>query len=351
MALNYLQRVAMSAVRTAAPVRPVAFGPPPMPGGWVGVGSRPAFPAPEAESPSPAVREGVRESPRHAAPPEVPAPLRPAEELRPMEEQPKPANSRDASEQKPAAVLDKLLGPAPQTVVRVPRTLRPIKPPAPIQPGVIGPEETKPHRPPTVTMQPAEIAVPSATSQLARSSTTSQLARSSTTSQLAVSSTTSQSTTSQPKTSPEPGGTEEVIVPYPAEAPSVIELHNARPQQVETNEPVQPLVTRQRGEAVPVPVQPASVQPTSVQPVPIPLERSEVSEMPRPRPDHIQPANHTEPLRLVFPRKRESRISIGRVEVQVNNQPAVPPSAPAAAPVSAGDSLSGRYLGRFALRP
>jgi hypothetical protein len=126
-------------------------------------------------------------------------------------------------------------------------------------------------------------------------------------------------------------------------------LHNGLPQQVETNEAVQPFVTRQPGEAATAPM---PVQPASVQSVPTPLERSEASGIPRPQPDHIQPANHTEPLRLVFPRKRESRISIGRVEVQVNNQPAAVPSpAPAAVPASAGDSLSGRYLGRFALRP
>jgi hypothetical protein len=305
MALNYLQRVAMSAVRTAAPVKPVAFGPPPMPGRWVGMGSRPAFPAAKAESSSPAVREGARESPRHAAPVEAPAPVRP------MEEQPKPVSPRDASGPKPAAVLDRLLGPAPQTVVRVPRTLRPIKPPAPIQPGTIKPETESDRR--ATTTQPAEIE------------------------QVAVS-----SATTQPKTSSQPGGTEEIMVPHPVEAQAVIELNKGRPQQVEANGPLLPRVTRQE----------SATAPTPVQPVPIPLEQSQASEMPRPRPDHIQPANHAEPPRLVFPRKRESRISIGRVEVQVNNQPAAgPPPAPAVAPASAGDSLSGRYLGRFALRP
>ncbi len=51
--------------------------------------------------------------------------------------------------------------------------------------------------------------------------------------------------------------------------------------------------------------------------------------------------------------RRESRIHIGRIDVRLNNRPAVPaPPRPAAAPPrGASNWLEARYLSRFALRP
>jgi hypothetical protein len=49
---------------------------------------------------------------------------------------------------------------------------------------------------------------------------------------------------------------------------------------------------------------------------------------------------------------RQSRITIGRIDVQVNNQPPAPPSAPpppGTSPIAA-DVLEGRFLSRFALK-
>jgi hypothetical protein len=49
---------------------------------------------------------------------------------------------------------------------------------------------------------------------------------------------------------------------------------------------------------------------------------------------------------------RQSRITIGRIDAQVNNHPPAPPSAPPASETSliAADTLEGRFLSRFALK-
>jgi hypothetical protein len=49
---------------------------------------------------------------------------------------------------------------------------------------------------------------------------------------------------------------------------------------------------------------------------------------------------------------RESLITIGRVEVEVNNRPSAPAAPPRSKPSSAepASSLEARYLSRFALR-
>lgn len=51
--------------------------------------------------------------------------------------------------------------------------------------------------------------------------------------------------------------------------------------------------------------------------------------------------------------RRESRIRIGRIDVRLNNRPALPARAPTAAapPQGASNWLEARYLSRFALRP
>jgi len=69
----------------------------------------------------------------------------------------------------------------------------------------------------------------------------------------------------------------------------------------------------------------------------------------------IQPAPRGDaPVALSAPApRRESRIHIGRIDVRLNNRPAVPaPVRPAAAPPQgASNWLEARYLSRFALRP
>ena len=109
-------------------------------------------------------------------------------------------------------------------------------------------------------------------------------------------------------------------------------------------------------EARPEPAQQAAS--TDIQPAPTP-QAVVITAMP------AQPAPAAVPLAAVAPKpqppaalpnsravKTESRIHIGRVEVQVNNtRPAspAPQTAPAASPAS--DSFAARYLGRFILRP
>jgi hypothetical protein len=53
------------------------------------------------------------------------------------------------------------------------------------------------------------------------------------------------------------------------------------------------------------------------------------------------------------PPRKEARISIGRLDVQVNNHPPAPPPVRTAPPVTgnAPDALERRYLDRFRLKP
>jgi hypothetical protein len=144
----------------------------------------------------------------------------------------------------------------------------------------------------------------------------------------------------QPKPQPEPETVPEMIQPHPVKGESVTELHDGTLQQPKSRAPQHSLVIEQIANPEPMP------------PQALPVEPLETPGMPGPRPDRAQAANYTAPLPLLLPRRRESRISIGRVEVQVNNRTtSVPPNSPALVPVSGGDSLSGRHLERFALRP
>jgi hypothetical protein len=139
---------------------------------------------------------------------------------------------------------------------------------------------------------------------------------------------------------PEPEPIPETAVPHLAETESAIELDYGHRQPTENDESARPPTNEWREY-----LKPALVQP-------IPAEPAEAFEAVGPMPDHVQPANYSGPPRLTFPTKREKRISIGRVEVQVNNHPLPsPPPTPPQAAASGADTLTGRYLGRFALRP
>ena len=90
---------------------------------------------------------------------------------------------------------------------------------------------------------------------------------------------------------------------------------------------------------------------------PLQFEQPEVApaEPPAARHPGVRPAPRGDaPVALpaTAPR-RESRIRIGRIDVRLNNRPAVPaPARPAAAaPQGASNWLEARYLSRFALRP
>ena len=100
------------------------------------------------------------------------------------------------------------------------------------------------------------------------------------------------------------------------------------------------------------------VQPTArVESQPVQLEKPGVgpAEPQAARSHGIQPSPRGDaPVALAAPaQRRESRIRIGRIDVRLNNRPAVPaPARPAAAPPQgASNWLEARYLSRFALRP
>lgn len=90
---------------------------------------------------------------------------------------------------------------------------------------------------------------------------------------------------------------------------------------------------------------------------PLQFDQAEVppAEPPTARHPGIQPAPRGDaPAAISAPApRRESHIRIGRIDVRLNNRPAVPaPARPAAAPPQgASNWLEARYLSRFALRP
>jgi hypothetical protein len=394
MPLNYLQRVAMIAMRTASPVRPVAFGPPPMPGTWTGLGAKAVFSTGNGASPAPAADAGVSESKgRAVSAHSMRQPDAPSESPKPprfVEEPQQPARPSPPLEYKPTAAFDLLLGSTPPTVVRVPRTLRrakptePVGPPVQIQPLATGPVPDPKH--PHTGTEPAQIepltlsGVADQPQSLPEPERLPEMIAQHPVEHVALGKLRDgqRQRAGPPQTSAEPArikrltlsnaarqptpllGPEqhpaketsalpEVIAQAQAEPDAVRELHVEHPvlvqretnsRQAENNEPAQGIVISQ----------PEKAKPGIVPPVPVQL--AQALETPGPRLDCAQPKNHTTPVRLLFPRRRESRISIGRVEVQVNNRPtAVPPPALAPVPVPAGDSLSARYLSRFPLRP
>jgi hypothetical protein len=84
------------------------------------------------------------------------------------------------------------------------------------------------------------------------------------------------------------------------------------------------------------PPQPTTHAAANIQPLP--------AAVPKPQPAASMPSSRVE--------KPESRIHIGRVEVQVNNRPPAgppPKSTPSAPPAS--NSMAPRFLERFLLRP
>lgn len=67
----------------------------------------------------------------------------------------------------------------------------------------------------------------------------------------------------------------------------------------------------------------------------------------------VMAPSSTAPLPLRAPTTPSSRITIGRIEVQVTDPPAPPSGSPAPAPsvTTLRDGLNARFLGRFVLRP
>ena len=122
--------------------------------------------------------------------------------------------------------------------------------------------------------------------------------------------------------------------PPPPPLPANLEARPEPAQQAASTD-IQPAPTPQAVVTTAMPAQPAPAAPA-----PVPL----TAVAPKPQAPAALPNSRTA--------KTESRIQIGRVEVQVNNtRPArpAPQAAPAASPTS--DFLAARYLSRFTLRP
>jgi hypothetical protein len=196
-----------------------------------------------------------------------------------------------AAQAKPAAVLDRLLGPTPQTVVRVPRSLKPVKPSAPDSQATPEPQGAPVVRGTTAKAAPADA-------------TTAPI---------------------QPATagSADPQGSP-VPTPHLAGPESEAGKQEGHGKRAESAAVV---VAERRADS------------------------AEGLDLPRPRLERARPVDYAAPS-LAAPRKRENRISIGRVEVQVNNRPSLVATPSPPRPTAAGgDILAGQYLGRFALRP
>lgn len=254
MALNYLQRVAGAAVRTTAQAKPVATGPPRMPG--IPVPPVPLFASSERHiSETDSTWDTIDSVP---AVPHAFDKAEPQETKAPPLAAPAPARE-DRPAQSTASRFESLLRP-PAEVIRTPPGLRSLVRPNPDR-------MVQPTPPPPLTprLQSKPEAVPETSSDV-----------------------------------------------RPAASPL--------PAVVTTVKPTQPTPAA----SAPVPSAPAVA--------------------PKPQPAAALPNTRAA--------KAESRIHIGRVEVQVNNtRPASPAPRTAAVVSPASDSLAARFLGRFILRP
>ena len=302
---NYLQRVAMSGARTAPAATPAPATPPILPeialsGFSPEVRSTGAVPDDNAraERPTPPSPDPEMAGPALSMSPPASAPAIPSPKGGEQETVPAPSTVRPV-ERPP--VRNKLPGiPDP---IRVPKALRPPVPPA---------LEFKTPR--VVSAGPSRLPVPAPSPAPHSAKTPGELP-------------------------PPPPQSESLTAPRP---PEPLPL---RP--FATSEQTTSVIRSERPPAHRRP--PVLAQPHNRQAPP--LLTSAIADQPRPVPRAPRAAPDTIPTTAAALPRKETRITIGRVEVQVNNRLLQPPMpSPRPAPAETRLNLESRYLNRFSLR-
>jgi hypothetical protein len=302
---NYLERVVASGARIRPPARPAVLPPPRLPSiaaGGVGPrdttepsGFEPQHPAAFRDADPPLRREPVRDRQEAAGP--LPEPVGTPAPPPPMPRVPSAPPPRLPDP--PAAVAAR---PSADTVIRAPKSLRP-EPGAPQVPAISSrempgksprvavlrvPRALRPSAPPLSPNPPQPVDQAPAPAE--------------------------------PATVPPAGGPAEALVMVPP-------VSNSLPSPDRTEKP----------------------RPDRPQPAPIARPIDQTS---RPQLQPREPAGKPDVQGQGSRANRDTRISIGRVEVEVNNHPA-PAPAPARPAGRFGwpDRLEVRYLNRFSFRP
>jgi hypothetical protein len=155
------------------------------------------------------------------------------------------------------------------------------------------------------------------------------------------------------------------VAPVPAAPIALPQYVPVSEAKQESKPPVQKQSPRKPPE--PTPVQPRIeprhvdrptklIEETSVRATPpIEAKPAPAQRNPKIEPIRIKPKSSEQPLTpAIAPERtesRKSRITIGQVDVQVNNQRAAPATAPAPAAGPRTDFFEARYLNRFSMRP
>lgn len=300
---NYLERVASSAGRRAAIAKPPSSGPPLLPGA-LPVPAEGLFPS-DVEQPLEASSHERREPSRPEERAEIKPPL--PVEVPLTSRTTEPREDVHPPEPKPRATQESLSSEPPFTV-HLPKTLRPVG--ASKVPPPVAPEQPPPRAPLPASTEAGPISPVSEVTHSAEVDTTAPPV--------------------ETKAPDADRGPEDQLVRQPPVRQPPLRQPPATP--IKTEAPI--------SETLPAP-------------------RVQHDDGPQPHSDRVEPAPRaSSPVHLPpvvagsAPRQEQSRITIGSLEVMVNNHPPVAPARPPSATASRSEQLNleKRYLDRFRLR-